>query len=114
MSITVIDTELIEIHTYVRKIVFEGAAPVLLERNYSHGGKEFIPDTAHSKWNHGEPAKTITVSGGVLKKDRTIGEQRAQLTYITPANQWWGQRRSFTDPEAPAWLLELFDIEVPE
>lgn len=94
-----------EVHTHSRRIEFENAAPVLLERRYSHGGKEFLPDSAAAKWNHGESIDSITVYGAVLKKDRTTGQQRSSLNYLTPSAKAYGK---YDYPSAPEWLLELF------
>lgn len=77
MSITVTGNVRDETRYYVRTIEFEGAAPILLERNYSHGGKEFLPTQAMAKWNHGDNIEVIRVLGDVLKKDRTTGQQVA-------------------------------------
>jgi len=108
MAITVTEDRLGEVHTHSRRINFDGAAPILLERRYSHGGKEFIPDEARAGWTHGEPIQQITVEGYVLKKDRTTGQNRAELRYETPASMNYGKPYGY-DP-APDWLLELFDI----
>ena len=108
MSITIAKDSTEEVHKYTRRIEFDDAAPILLERRYSHGGKEFIPDEASAGWNHGEPIQDITVEGYVLKKDRTPGQQRAQLRYETPASSNYGKQWGW-DP-APEWLLELFGI----
>jgi hypothetical protein len=110
MSITVTDDQIIETHTYVRHIDIENAAPILLERRYSHGGKEFLPDCATAKWVHGEPIKSITLGGYVLKKDRTTGQQRATLSYITSAHPSWGRGHY---PEAPQWLLDDLFADSP-
>ena len=103
MDIT--EDKLIETHNYARHIDIEGVAPILLERRYSHGGKEFLPDCATAKWSHGEPIRRITLSGYVLKKDRTTGQQRTEMNYDTPASPSWG--KSYGD-NAPQWLLDLF------
>jgi hypothetical protein len=108
MSITITEDRRGEVHTHSRRLEFEGAAPVLLERRYSHGGKEFIPDQARASWKHGEPITEITVEGFVLKKDRTSGQNRATLRYVTPAYKGYGSKWA-PDP-APDWVLELFDI----
>jgi hypothetical protein len=105
MSLQVTEDELCTVHYHTRTIDFGNAAPILLDRRYSHGGKEFLPDRAFAKWTHGGAIDQIKVSGYVLKKDRTTGQQRATLDYITPAHHAWGTR--FATP-APDWLLELF------
>ena len=109
MSITIKEDRRGEVHTHSRRIEFEGAAPIYLERRYSHGGKEFIPDEALATWQHGEPITDIVVEGFVLKKDRTSGQQRATLRYATPANKSYG--KSYGNDPAPDWVLELFDIK---
>jgi hypothetical protein len=103
--ITITEDEPYTVHYHTRTIEFDGAAPVLLERRYSHGGKEFMPDRAFAKWSHGDAIDQINVSGYVLKKDRTSGQQRADLSYLTPANRLY---EKYGYPSAPEWLLELF------
>lgn len=105
-----------ETHYYVRHIELENAAPVLIaHRTYSHGGKEFLPDSAQARWSHGDAIREIIVSGYVLKKDRTTGQQRTDVRYLTPAHgDWQSNSRWRIDPDAPAWLLDLFGIEIPE
>lgn len=114
MGVTVTHNNTRETHYYDRSIEFDGGSPILLKRNYSHGGKQFVPDIALARWKHGDAIEHITVKGFVLKKDGLPGNQRTELEFITPANRWFGQSKNFTGPEAPAWLLELFDIEVPK
>lgn len=111
MSAIITSDSQTETRYYVRRVQFENVAPILLERNYSHGGKEFLPTTASARWEHGHDIKSIKVSGKVLKKDRTTGNQSADIDYCTPASHHWG--KSTWQPQAPEWLLELFDIEVP-
>lgn len=108
MSITVLEDSTVETRYYVRTIALENVAPILLERKYSHGGKEFLPDSASTKWGHDEGLTYIDLGGYVLKKDRTTGQQRAVTRYVTPASNSWDTRWG---TNAPAWLLELFDIE---
>ena len=105
MNIT--ENRLVETHYYQRSISIENVAPILLERQYSHGGKEFLPDIAHARWNHGEPIKHITLGGYVLKKDRTTGQSRAKMDYITPEHKMWARHSDYYTP-APEWLLDLF------
>lgn len=109
MTITITGDETRETRYYVREIELDGVAPVLLERRYSHGGKEFLPDFAYARWDHGGGIKVIELHGYVLKKDRSTGQQRASLKYGTPNSLYWG--RDSVYPDAPAWLLELFGIE---
>jgi len=105
MSAQISGDELYTVHYHQRTIAFENVAPILLERRYSHGGKEFLPDRAFAKWQHGKPIAQINVSGYVLKKDRSTGQQRASLDYLTPANRLY---EKYDYPSAPEWLLELF------
>jgi hypothetical protein len=111
MSVTVTEDKTIETHTYVRHIDIENVGPVLVQRSYSHGGKEFLPDCATAKWAHGELIWKIILGGYVLKRDRTTGQQRTTVEYITPANKMWGKHSDYYI-DAPAWLLGLFGIEV--
>lgn len=104
MSI-VADDSTTEIRYYIRNIELQDVAPILLERNYSHGGKEFLPDSASARWNHGDPIKDISVGGYVLKRDRTTGQQRTTIDYVTPASIGWNTK---WNTNAPEWLLELF------
>lgn len=106
MQIT--NSETRETRYYVRDIEFDGVGPILLERRYSHGGKEFLPDFASATWNHGGDITRIQVSGHVLKKDRSIGQQRASIDYDTPHSRSWGTKWAVN---APDWALELFGIE---
>lgn len=105
MSVQITDDELYTVHYHTRTIEFEGAAPILLERRYSHGGQTFVPDRAFAKWQHGHPFDQIKVAGFVLKKDGTPSKNRADLSYLTPANRLY---QKFDHPSAPEWLLELF------
>lgn len=92
-------------HVHKRTIEFEGAEPILLERRYSHGGKEFLPDGATAQWNHGEPIKRIVLEGGVLNKARTTGKLRTTVNYVTPDSKSWDSAYTIN---APQWLLDLF------
>ena len=113
MSITVTEDRLGEVHRHNRRIEFEGA-PAQPHLGYSHKGKQFIPVAAGTSWDHGKEPETITVQGPLLKKDGTPGETIVSTKYDTPFSYWWGDNRDWNNPDAPAWLLELFDIEVPE
>ena len=110
MTITIKEDRTGTVHRHSRRIEFEGAEPQQ-HHAYSHRGKLFIPVAASAGWDHGEEPTTIGVSGPLLKKDGTPGETIISCRFSTPANKWWGQGKSFADPDAPAWLLELFGIE---
>ena len=112
MSITIKADRRGEVHRHSRNIEFEGV-PAQPHSGYSHRGKQFIPVAAGAGWDHGKPIEKITVQGPLVKKDGTPGDTVVSTKYITPANRWWGQGQSYTGPDAPAWLLDLFDIEVP-
>jgi len=110
MSANVTSDETVETRYYNRRIEFDNVGPVLLERNYSHGGKEMLPTIAKAKWSHGNPIEHITVVGPVLRKDRSAGQQLTELEYITPAHSRWGMGAAYY-VEAPTWLLEAFQID---
>lgn len=112
MSITIKADRRGETHRHSRRIEFEGAEPQP-HHAYSHRGKLFIPVLAACGWDHGKQPEGISIQGPLLKKDGTPGETIVSFKYITPASPWWGQGRDFVGPDAPVWLLELFDIEVP-
>ena len=98
-----------EYHSYTRSIVIEGL-PAEEYKGYTHKGKLWVPDFAVAVWNHGEPITTIKVTGPILKKDGTPSEsQRGEKRYATPLTH----RSTRWSTPAPAWLLELFGIEVP-
>lgn len=103
-TITPTEDKCIETHYYQRRIEFDGAA-VESVTGYSHKGKQWIPDTAHARWQHGAPITEIAVYGAILKKDGTIGQQRTEARYVTPAHNGWGTR---WNTNAPEWLTELF------
>ena len=112
MSITIKEDRSGEVHKHNRRIEFDGAEPLVLGRgSYTHRGKQFIPVAARAAWDHGRPIEQIELSGPILKKNGKPGEYIASVTYKTPANRWWDRGETWTDPPAPAWLLELFGIE---
>lgn len=98
-----------ETHWHARTIEFDGADPLVIT-GYSHTGKTWVPDSAHARWDHGKAIERINVSGNILKKDGTPGQLRYSQALNTPAHINWG--KPYGKP-APAWLLELFGIEVP-
>jgi hypothetical protein len=109
MKITPTEDSLAEVHTYTRRIRFDGAEATAIT-GYSHRGKHFIPDFAIAKWEYGKPIHRIDVIGNVLKKDGTPGQNRAEVRYETPASISWNTPFG---TNAPEWLIELFADSKP-
>ena len=110
-TLQILTDDTYETHTFKRKIHLEGAQPLLIARNYSHGGKQMLPTFARAIWSFGEQIGVISVYGPVLKKDGTPGQQEAEMSYLTPHHPRWGKSSGYWEPPAPAWLLELFGIK---
>jgi hypothetical protein len=109
MSIKVTNRTDIEVHTHTVVIEFEGAEPMTWQ-GFSHKGKTVVPVRAKASYKHGQPIKVITLYVRVCKKDGTVGNAETEHSFETPHSTSWGTRWG---TNAPAWLLELFGIEVP-
>ena len=99
---TITEDRLSETHFHTRtlRLVHMDALPTA---GWSYKGKQYVPEWAVAQWKHGEPIKSIKVSGSVLKKDGTPGENSTSIEYTTPDHKGWR-----LDGEAPQWLLDLF------
>jgi hypothetical protein len=94
-----------EVHNHSR-YVYVADAPVLDTHGFSHKEKQFRPNHFAARWDHGQPIKTIRVSGWLLKKDGTEGRVKVSLEFATP----YGLATNSASWRilAPDWMLELF------
>lgn len=107
MDIT--EDRLIETRYYQRSIQFECREPETYV-SHNHKGKQWVPDIAYARWNHGAPITRVTLGGYILKKDGTPGQNRANIRYETPASRSWNSQWG---TDAPQWVLDLFADSPP-
>lgn len=87
-----------ETHYYIRQVDIEGMDRVRIgQEHISYAGREFVPDRIWCKWDHGQPPERFNVSGLLVRKDGTVGKNRAAVEY----GGRWGA-------EPPPWLLGPF------
>lgn len=97
-----------ERHQYGRMIRVAGSDPIPCT-SFTNKGKQYIPELLVLNWKGTSAPEVVTVSGPVLKKDGTPGQNTHRQTYWLPGNEY-AEKYGEPDNVAPMWMQELIGV----
>ena len=96
-----------EKHQYGRMIRVAGADPVETT-SFTNKGKQYIPELLILNWTGTSAPEIVMVSGPVLKKDGTPGQNTHRQSYWLPGNEY--AEKINPENQAPMWMQELIGV----